>query len=208
MEFSSHPAILLGVIAAVLSLVSFMQKSMLPLRRFAIASNVFFIVYGFLMSIWPAFFLHIILLPLNTKRLLEIRRLTAEIKKATETSPVSKWLLPHMTRRAAKAGAVLFRKGDAADSMIYIASGEVRMDGLSETLGPGELIGEIGLFSPEKKRTQTLSCHTDCELYSMTDEMMYRLYYQNPSLGFCFMRLIVGRLQRDIERERATQAAG
>lgn len=92
--------------------------------------------------------------------------------------------------------------------MIYIASGEVRMDGLNETLGSGELIGEIGLFSPEKKRTQTLSCHTDCELYSMTDEMMYRLYYQNPSLGFYFMRLIVGRLQRDIERERAAQATG
>jgi CRP/FNR family cyclic AMP-dependent transcriptional regulator len=208
MEFSFHPGMVLGAIAAVLSLASFMQKSMMPLRALAMASNVFFIVYGYVESIWPALILHTCLLPLNGKRLLDIRKLTAEIKKATETSPVSQWLLPHMTRRKFKAGEVLFRQGDPADSMIYISSGEVRMEGVNQTLGQGELIGEIGLFSPEKKRTQTLTCHTDCELYSMTDEMMYRLYYQNPSLGFYFMRLIVGRLQRDIARERAVQAAG
>jgi len=208
MEFSFHPGILLGAIAAALSLVSFMQKSMLPLRAFAIGSNVFFIAYGYVESLWPALVLHTCLLPLNAKRLLDIRKLTAEIKKATETSPASQWLLPHMTRRTFKAGEVLFRKGEAADSMIYIASGEVRVEGLEQTLGAGELIGEIGLFAPDRKRTQTITCHTDGELYRMTDEMMYRLYYQNPKLGFYFMRLIVGRLQRDIARERAAQAAG
>jgi hypothetical protein len=34
----------------------------------------------------------------------------------------------------------------------------------------------------------------------MTDEQMYRLYYQNPKLGFFFMRLIVERLLRDVKR--------
>jgi len=67
-------------------------------------------------------------------------------------------------------------------------------------LGPGELIGEIGLFSPEKVRTMTVVCETDCELYQMTDEQIYRLYYQNPKLGFFFMRLIVERLLRDVKR--------
>ncbi len=205
MAFSFHPGILLGAIAAVLSLISFMQKSMLPLRAFAIGSNVFFVIYGYVESIWPALILHTILFPLNTKRLLDIRRLTAEIRKATELSPASQWLLPHMHRRTFKAGEVLFRKGDTADSMFYIASGEVRVEGLEQQLGAGELIGEIGLFAPDRRRTQTIICHTDGELYSMTDEMMYRLYYQNPKLGFYFMRLIVGRLQRDIARERTAQ---
>ncbi len=59
---------------------------------------------------------------------------------------------------------------------------------------------EIGLFSPEKVRTLTVVCDTDCELYQMTDEQMYRLYYQNPKLGFFFMRLIVERLLRDVKR--------
>ena len=43
------------------------------------------------------------------------------------------------------------------------------------------------------------------KLYSMTDYMMYRLYYQNHKLGFHFMRMIVGRLQRDIAREQFGQ---
>jgi CRP/FNR family transcriptional regulator, cyclic AMP receptor protein len=208
MEFPFNPGVVLGTIASALTLISFSMKSMLPLRMFALASNFFFIAYGYLDSLLPVLILHACLLPLNIKRLLEIRKLTAEIRKATEASPVSQWLLPHMTRRTFKAGEVLFRKGDAADSMTYVAVGELRMDGTSETLGPGALIGEIGLFSPDRKRTQTLTCHTDCELYSMTGEMMYRLYYQNPSLGFYFMHLVVSRLQRDVFRERHPQAAG
>ncbi len=52
----------------------------------------------------------------------------------------------------------------------------------------------------EKIRTMTVICDTDCELYKMTDEMIYRLYYQNPKLGFFFMRLIVERLLRDVRR--------
>ncbi len=207
MELPFHPGIVLGAIAATLSLISFMQKSMLPLRAFAIASNVLFIIYGYVEAIWPALILHTILFPLNAKRLMDIRKLTAEIRKATELSPASQWLLPHMNRRTFKAGEVLFHKGDAADSMFYIASGELRLEGVEQRLGPGELIGEIGLFSPDRKRTQTITCHTDGELYSMTDDMMYRLYYQNPKLGFYFMRLIVGRLQRDIAREHSAVAA-
>jgi CRP/FNR family transcriptional regulator, cyclic AMP receptor protein len=208
MEFLSHPGFLLGATASTLTLISFSMKSMLPLRSFALASNFFFIAYGYLDSLWPVLVLHSCLLPLNTKRLLDIRRLTAEIRKATELSPASQWLLPHMTRRNFKAGEVLFRKGDEADSMYYIANGEVRIDGLDQALGSGELIGEIGLFAPDRKRTQTIVCHTDGELYFMTDEMMYRLYYQNPKLGFFFMRLIVGRLQRDIARQHMAQAVG
>ena len=65
------------------------------------------------------------------------------------------------------------------------------------------MIGEIGLFSPDKKRTQTLICDIDCELYTMTDDMMFRLCYQDPGLGFYFMKLVVGRLHRNIEREQA-----
>jgi hypothetical protein len=40
----------------------------------------------------------------------------------------------------------------------------------------------------------------------MTDEMMYHLYYQNPKLGFFFMRLIVERLLRDVRRHRSESA--
>ncbi|MCK9685426.1 Crp/Fnr family transcriptional regulator [Scleromatobacter humisilvae] len=197
------------MIAAAFSLVSFTRRGMLPLRAFAIGSNVFFVAYAVMDAVWPVAILHGCLLPLNIVRLVDIRRLTAEIRKAQSVSEIAPRLLPHMTRVRHAAGELLFRKGDAADSMIYVASGRLRIDGLPIELGPGDLIGEIGLFTPERKRTQTLVCETDCELYRMTDEMLFQLFHQDPSLGFYFMRLVVGRLQRDIENatvQRATDA--
>jgi len=196
----------LGLVAAALYFTSYSMKSMLPLRALAIASNVFFIAYGYVQSSLPELVLHSVLLPLNASRLWEIRKLTEEIARATQDSPVSQWLLPHMTRRAFKAGDIVFRKGDLADEVVYIVSGQLRLQEHDQILGPGELIGEIGLFSPDKKRTQSIICETDGELYRMTDEMIYRLYYQNPKLGFYFMRLIVERLLRDIRRGAVSPA--
>ena len=197
----------LGVIGTVLLCASFLVKSMLKLRALSLASNVFFIAWGYVEWVWPTLALNSVILPLNAWRIWEIRRLTKEIARATEDSPVSQWLLPHMHRRAFKAGEVLFRKGDLADELIYIASGELRMTEIGERVGPGELIGEIGLFSPEKRRTQSLVCETDGELYHMTAEMIFRLYYQNPKLGFFLMRLVAERPLRDVQRGAGTQAA-
>ena len=190
----------LGVIGTVLLCASFLVKSMLNLRALALASNVFFISWGYVEWVWPTLALNSVILPLNVWHIWEIRRLTREIARATEDSPVSQWLLPHMRRRAFKAGEVLFRRGDEADELIYVASGELRMAEIGERVGPGELIGEIGLFSPEKRRTQSLVCETDGELYHMTGEMIFRLYYQNPKLGFFLMRLVAQRLLRDVQR--------
>ena len=190
----------LAVIGTVLLCASFLVKSMLRLRALALASNVFFIAWGYVEWVWPTLALNSFILPLNAWRIWEIQKLTQEIARATEDSPVSQWLLPHMRRRSFKAGEVLFRRGDEADELIYVASGELRMAEIGERVGPGELIGEIGLFSPEKRRTQSLVCETDGELYHMTSEMIFRLYYQNPKLGFYLMRLVVQRLLKDVQR--------
>jgi CRP-like cAMP-binding protein len=204
---TEHFGQMLGFIAAALSLASFMMKSMLPLRAFAMTSNVFFIMYGYVESLWPALLLHSALLPLNATRLWEIRKLSKEIARATHDSPVSQWLLPHMTRSAFKTEDVLFKQGEAADRLIYVASGQLRLAGVSQTIEAGELIGEIGLFSPEKKRTQTVIGNTDGELYWMSEEMIFRLYYQNPKIGFYLMRLVTERLLRDVRRQSNVMAA-
>ena len=190
----------LGLLGTALLLASFLVKSMLPLRALALASNVCFIGWGYLEWVWPTLALNSVILPLNAWHIWNIRKLTQEIARATEDSPVSQWLLPHMRRRTFKAGEILFHRGDAADDLIYLASGELRMAEIGERVGPGELIGEIGLFSPAKKRTQTLVCETEGELYTMTGEMIFRLYYQNPKLGFYLMRLVAERLLRDVQR--------
>ncbi len=195
-----------GLIGAGLSLTSVLMKSMLPLRVIALAANVFFIVYAVLDSNVVALGLHTLLLPINAKRAWDIRKLIRDIESARSDAPVAQWLLPHMTRRSARAGDSLWLRGDAAQEMLYVQEGTVTLVEYDEDLGPGSLVGEIGLFSPDNRRTQSLRCRTDCILYSLTAEGMYKLYYQNPKLGFHMMRLVVGRLLRDAQHARADSA--
>ena len=199
---------IIGILAGAFYVASQFQKAMVSLRVLALVSNVFYLIYSPLhtdfqltqLIVMPTFLVNLILLPINAKRLIEILRLIKQIEQATVESPVTEWLLPHMHLRKHKAGEVLFRKGDKADQMMYVASGKLKLEGIDHFIGSGELIGEIGLFSSEKIRTLTVVCDTDCELYHMTDDQIYRLYYQNPKLGFFFMKLIVERLLRDVKR--------
>ena len=195
------------VIGAALMLASYLMKSMMPLRIVALVGNVFFIAYGLLEWKPVALALYTLLLPINAKRAWDIRKLIRDIEAARGDTPVAEWLLPHMTRRLAKAGETLWHRGDVATEMLYVQQGTVRLVEYEETLGDGALVGEIGLFSPENRRTQSLECVTDCELYSLTAEGMYKLYYQNPKLGFHIMRLVVGRLIRDAAAARAASDA-
>jgi len=206
MHFDITTAI--GMLGGIFYLASHYMKAMVPLRVLALVSSILVLIFCVLhtnfdimqLIVLPEFIVNAILLPINLKRLGEINRLTKQIEQATVESPVTEWMLPHMHLRKHKAGEVLFRKGDVADEMVYVASGKLKLQEIDHVIGPGELIGEIGLFSAEKVRTMTVVCETDCELYQMTDEQIYRLYYQNPKLGFFFMRLIVERLLRDVKR--------
>ena len=204
---STSPGAVLGMLGVAFTLASFAVKGMLPLRALALAGSVCFIAYGLIEWQLPSILLNLVLIPLNATRLWEISRLSREMARATQESPVSQWLLPHMRRRAFRAGEVLFRKGDAADRILYLARGELRLAEIGEPIRAGAVIGEIGLFSPDRKRTQTVICATDGELYEMTEEMIFQLYYQNPKLGFYFIRTVAARLLKDVQRREAGPAA-
>jgi len=207
MDLTLNAVQLVGVAGAVCAVASFLMKKMLPLRLLALSSNGLLALYGYLTPDLARVLLNAGLVPVQLYWIREIRRTTAEMGRSNADTPVSQWLLPHMTRRAFKAGEVLFRKGDSAHEVIYIASGEVRLEEDGRILGPGELLGEIGLFSPERKRTMSVVCHSDGELYRMSDEHIYLLYYQNPALGFYFMRLVAQRLFRDLGRATPVPAS-
>jgi CRP/FNR family cyclic AMP-dependent transcriptional regulator len=190
----------IGLLAACLTFTSDLMKNMLPLRLIALAANLLFVVYYFLHNEPLHMLLHLVLLPVNAKRLWDIHRLVRELKKVDQDASVADWLVPHMERRSFKAGDVLFRKGEPADAIVYIGTGTVRLQEHGETLGAGTLLGEIALFSPDRRRTQTVVCASDGELYRMTDEMLYKLYYMNPKLAFHLIRLIVQRLLADLQK--------
>jgi hypothetical protein len=64
---------LVGFAAAFAVLASFCMTTIVSLRSVAIASNVLFIVYGMLGHIYPVFFLHLTLLPINLIKLHQTR---------------------------------------------------------------------------------------------------------------------------------------
>ena len=103
-----------GYVASILVLSTFYMKTMLPLRCCAIASNIAFIAYGFFGEIYPVLVLHLVLLPLNIKRLHELRQLIRDIKRAAEAGFSFEPMIPFLTKRTFKAGHVLFRRGDRA----------------------------------------------------------------------------------------------
>jgi len=59
----------LGFCAAAAVLTSCCMTTILSLRIFAVLSNVLFILYGLLGHIYPVFFLHVALLPINLVKL-------------------------------------------------------------------------------------------------------------------------------------------
>ena len=196
-----------GFIGAALMVTSYLMKSMLPLRVVALVACLFLVLYGYLAAAMPTLLLYGALIPINIKKTLQIHKLVQAIKNAKSDTPVSQWLLPNMTRRTAKAGAILWKKGDVATEMLYLEAGSLRLVEYDEVLVPGSLVGEIGLFAPDNRRTLTLACVSDCTLYSLSAEGMALLYYQNPKLGFHVMRLIVARLMNDAEKVRHAAAA-
>jgi CRP/FNR family transcriptional regulator, cyclic AMP receptor protein len=199
-------AIVFAVVGAGLSVASALMKRMVPLRTIALAANASFFIFGLLERNVVMMLLHGAMLPVNAWRMLNIRKLVRDIEAARSDMPVADWLLPHMKRRQAKAGQTLWRRGDTATEMLYLQSGTLRLVEYGEILGPGSLVGEIGLFAPDNRRTQSLECASDCVLFSLTAPALYQLYYQNPKLGFHIMRLVVGRLIRDAAQARS--AAG
>ncbi|MFZ0425625.1 MAG: hypothetical protein WAL80_22335 [Xanthobacteraceae bacterium] len=60
---------LLGYIASCAVLATFLMRNMVPLRLVAILSNVLFLAFGYMQHIYPVFFLHMALLPINAWRL-------------------------------------------------------------------------------------------------------------------------------------------
>jgi CRP/FNR family cyclic AMP-dependent transcriptional regulator len=204
----NHPEIV-GYVAAALVLATFTMRTMIPLRILGIASNVAFILYGYLDGLIPVMALHAILLPLNVHRLAEMRRLVREIHRAGENATDLSWLLPFMHTVARDPGETLFHKGDDASAMYLLTEGRVRLTEFNVDIRPGEVVGEIGLFSPQGTRTATAQCVESCRLQCITRDRVRELALQNPRFGFYLLGVISSRLIEDlriIEGRVATQS--
>ena len=205
---------LFGYLAAISSIVTCAMKTMVPLRVVSMMCNSLFITYGIFDDVYPTLMLNSVLLPLNGVRLLQIKRMFKKVNAASHGADSIDWLKPLMSRRQCHKGDILFRKGEAADALFYSVSGGYQLKETGLQISPGEIVGELGLLTPDHRRTQTLECIEDGEVLTVTYEQVSELYYQNPKFGFYFLQLTskrlfqnVARLQDELARKNALLAA-
>jgi len=193
----------LAWLAAILSIAGSAMRTIIPLRCVGIATNAVSLTYAVIMRAYPSITVNLILLPLNTVRLYQMIRLIKQVKQASKSDLSMDWLKPFMTRRTVKAGEILFAKGDSATCMFYTLSGRYRLRELDIELMQGQLVGEMGLMSPDNRRTQTLECIEDGEVLNISYDEVRQLYFQNPEFGFYFLRLTSERMFRNMEKLEA-----
>ncbi len=198
---------LAGYTASLLVFSTFYMKTMIPLRCVAIASNVAFLTYGYFAGLYPVFLLHTVLLPLNVFRLHQMYRLKDRLRQALEQDLSLKWMLPFVKRESFKAKEPLFQKGDPANKLYYLEQGTVWLPEVNRTIHSGEIIGEMGVFSPFKERTASAICVTDSTFLVLGERTAVELYYQNPDFGLFMVRTIIRRfLDQQTQGNARTEA--
>jgi len=187
--------------AGALGIAGAFVKTMIPLRWLAVGTNFGFLMYGLLYPSIPMLFMHGAMLPVNIYRALEMVKLTRRVTKAAKRGDLTGlWLKPYMKSRTMNAGEILFRKGDIADHLYFLAEGEIEIVEIGKPLQAGNMFGEIAFFAPDRRRTFTARCTQDCRVLTIDESTLLQLYYQNPEFGFELVRLVAGRLTADVER--------
>lgn len=196
-----------GVFSTVFLIASYTMTTMIPLRIFGILTNVALIGFSFMTGHWHTLIVHSILLPLNSYRLHQMLQLVRDVKRSVNSDLSMAWLKPFMTERQCEAGEVLFYKDEKAEEMFYIVSGRYRLVEMGIEVPVGTLVGEMGMLSPNNKRTGTLECIESGLALSVTYRQVEELYVQNPAFGFYFLRLVSARLFENLNRAEGRVAA-
>jgi CRP/FNR family cyclic AMP-dependent transcriptional regulator len=106
-----------------------------------------------------------------------------------------------------KPGEILFREGDEAQSMYIVRSGLLRIlsgSTMYETVGPGGLIGEMGIVEDHTPRSATVIAGTYAELIEIDMPRFLSLVTSTPSFSISVMRIIARRLRIMNRRYRAS----
>src|SRR3978361_1696778 len=170
-----------SLFASIFVVATLSMRTMIPLRVFAILTNIVLIATAIPSHNYATLVLHSVLLPLNSYRLHQMLQLVRDVKKSVNSDLSMEWLKPFMTERKCTAGEVLFYKDEKADYMLYIVSGRFRLVESGIELPVGAIVGEFGMLSPSNLRTQTLECIEGGMLLSVSYSPVEKLYAQNLS---------------------------
>jgi hypothetical protein len=209
-HLTEHAGTVTTLFASVFVVASSTMRTMIPLRVFGIITNVVLIVSALPSRNYLVIIVQSLVLVLNSSRLHQMLQLVRDVKKSVSSDLSMDWLKPFMTERKYGAGEVLFYKDEKAEDMLYIVSGRFKLVESGMELPVGAIVGELGMLSPLKLRTQTLECVEPGVILSVSYRKVEELYVQNPAFGFYFLRLSSARLFENIaklEQRLAQQSA-
>ncbi len=109
--------------------------------------------------------------------------------------------LASMNRETYKKGDVLFKAGDKADKMFYVARGSLALPEIDKVVAEGEVIGEMGILSPFHARTASAVCREDLEAYTIDKDDVIRLFNTDPALAFQLVNLCIKRFIENLRAE-------
>lgn len=175
------------------------MKTITALRVVGIVGNLAFLGYGISADLGNITLLHAALLPLNALRLYQAIRLKQCLHTLAHASFDPFALLPFMTPLLLPKGRLLFKSGDEATAIYFLLEGHAHIIELDVDITPGHLVGEIALFTPDKKRTQTVRCMDDCKFMVLSEDKALELYAANPEFGLYLTKMMVQRLLKNMK---------
>jgi sigma-B regulation protein RsbU (phosphoserine phosphatase) len=128
-----------------------------------------------------------------------------EISEKSQEEYSFRWPLNFMKKEEFKKGDVLFKAGDQADKMYYIAKGAIRLKEINKVIKEGQVIGEMGIFSPFKERTASAICEEDLETYTMGRDEVIKLFSKDPNLAINLIQLSIKRFIENLKAETAAR---
>jgi len=197
-----------AVVGAIFLVATLLMHTIVPLRIVNMVGCVFFVAYGTLSGNVGAFVLYLLLLPINAIRLRQLLNLVKKARIATEGDTSLELLKPFMTERRYRRGDKLFRKNDAASEMFLTVTGKFLVTEIGVEIPPGRLLGELGVLTPNQRRTATVECIEDGQVMTMTYEKLLEIYFQNPQFGYYCLVLTSQRLLENISRLEGIIAQG
>ena len=115
-------------------------------------------------------------------------------------------LLAQMSPARMERGDILFREGEAGDSLYVIGEGKIKLgrsssdgrENLVAILGPGEMFGELSLFDPGP-RTMTATAVAETQLLGLGNDSLTGLLTGRPEVAKALLAALAQRLRRTNE---------
>ena len=108
-------------------------------------------------------------------------------------------------------GQVLFANGDPSRDMYVVLKGALTIRNgpvIYEDVGPGGVVGEMGIVEAHRPRSAMVYATTPAELVAIDEARFLSLVAASPDFALAVMRILSRRLRRMDERYETTRSDG